>query len=390
LARERLSLSRSTAALAPLFVSLGLLLWYFRTLFGSATLSAAYGPGFSSDVSFSRIPSGGLALILDRQFGLLLFSPVLLFGLCGAWNLWKQNRPMSLLAVAVFGIQIGVGGAFSMWWGGASAPARFLIAAVPALLIVCAAGWQACESRPDRRTLLGAASGFGLGLLWLACAAPRALHNRPDGESGLLRLLAPVLDLDRFFPGFVTGDGIWLAGAWGLILIAAARRLGMGLSTGALPIAFAALTASTPLLDSFSSSLRLLESWSDRRRVFGGRDAESSFSMNVPLGHPPWDLSADVQRYSPRLSLPKGAWTLRVDSRSEGTPEAFNLARVSLRGGDERAPSLVSVTIRSGESATESDFTLTTNFQRVTVLGAGLQSRARVLSVRLTPRSLAP
>ncbi len=389
-ARVRFSWSRAAGAFAPLLGSLGLLLWHFQTLFGSASLSAAYGPGFAADVSWRRIPWGALALIFDRQFGLLLFSPVLLFGLAGASILWRRNRPLTLLAMAVLGVQIAVGGAFSMWWGGASAPARFLIAAVPALLIVCGAAWSGSEARSGRRLLLGAASGFGSGLLFVACLAPRALHNRSDGESGLLRLLAPALDLDRFFPGLISGAGVGLALCWGLALVLISIRPRLGVLAGSIPLAIAAFTASTPLLDPFASSLRALESWSDHRRSFGGQDTPEAFSLNIPLGDAPWYLRAGERSYSPRFSLPKGAWTLRVESRSEGTPGALNLARVSLRGGDESQPALVSATIRAGEEVVIEDFNLDESRQRVNVIGQGLQSRATVLSVRLTPRFLAP
>ena len=387
-ARERFSWSRAAGAFGPLLGSLGLLLWHFQALFGSSSLSAAYGPGFASDVSLGRIPRGALALIFDRQFGLLLFSPVLLFGLAGASSLWKRNRAVTLLAFAVFGSQIGAGGAFSMWWGGASAPARFLIAAVPALLIVCGAAWSGHESRSGRRLLLGAAAGFGSGLLFVACLAPRALHNRSDGESGLLRLLAPVLDLDRFFPGFVGGAGVGLALGWALALVLVSIRPRFGVLAVSIPLAIATLAASTPLLDPFASSLRVLESWTDHRRSFGGQDTEAAFSLSIPLGNAPWDLPTGERRYSPRFSLPKGAWTLRVESRPEGTPGAVNLARISLLG--ETEPALVSATIKAGEEVAIVDFDLNTSLQRVNVLGEGLQSRTAVLSVRLTPRSLTP
>ena len=352
--RGGFSLRRAAAVFGPLVFSVGLLLYHFQTLFGRASLSAAYGPGFSSDVSLSRIPWGASALILDRQFGLLLFCPVLLLGLLGAAGLWKRDPWVASLGVGVAGLLLAVGGSFSMWWGGASAPARFLTGAMPALLILCGACWHDAESRPARRGLLGAASGFGVGLLVLACLAPRALHNRSDGESGLLRLLAPVLDLDRFFPGFVNASGPWFT--------------------------------SKPLLDPFSSSLRALESWGDQRRTFGGRDTEGAFALDIPLGAPSWDLKTGVLLYSPRFSLPKGSWTLSVESRAEDAPEALNIARIDLVGGDENAPPLAATVIRVGESVAVTNFELAQDERRLHVRGEGLQAKVTVWSVRLMPR----
>ena len=375
---------RAGLAFGPLAVSVGLLLVHFQSLFGSASLSAAYGPGFASDVSIARVPFGTAALLLDRQFGLLLFAPVLLLGLAGTRALWKRDWMVALVALAISGVQLGTGGAFSMWWGGASAPARFLIGALPALLILCAACFE--ESK-ERRPVLGAAGGFSLGLLWLACLAPRALHNRADGESGLLRLLAPVLDLDRFFPGFVVPDGgFLLPGLWAIAVMAAIARPRRGHWVAAMPIAFAALTSAKPLLDPFPAALRALEGWDDHRRTLGGVDAKSAFSLDVPLGGSSWEVVPGVSFYSRRFSLPEGAWVLRVESRSEPTPDALNVARVSLVRDDEKDAPIAAVLVRVDETRAAAAFDLPQAERRLRVKSEGLQSRSTILRIRLTPR----
>ena len=379
--RGGFSFGRAAAVFAPLLTSLGLLLAHFQSLFGSASLSAAYGPGFSSDVSLTRIPWGASALILDRQFGLLLFAPVLLLGLAGAVFLWKRDRAVAMLAIAAAGVTLGVGGSFSMWWGGASAPARFLIGAVPVLLLWCGASFQHSE---EGRPRLGAFAGFGLGLLSLACLAPRALHNRADGESGLLRLLSPVLDLDRFFPGFVRADGwTWLAFLWAVALAAMVLRPSLGRWMSLLPLAVAALASPTPLLDPFASSLRALESWKDHRRTFGGGDTEAGFSLDVPLGALASDLTPGVRLYSPRFSLPEGAWTLRVESIADTGPDVSNVCRLSLVTNDESAPPLASAVLKTGSNLGSIDFVSAERENRVHLKGEGLQLRTRIVKVTL-------
>lgn len=379
--RGGFSTGRAAALFAPLLTSLGLLLAHFHSLFGRASLSAAYGPGFSSDVSLARIPWGASALILDRQFGLLLFGPVLLLGLAGAVFLWRRDRTMGMLAIAVAGVSLGVGGSFSMWWGGASAPARFLIASVPVLVLWCGASFQQSE---EGRPRLGAAAGFSLGLLSLACLAPRALHNRADGESGLLRLLSPVLDLDRFFPGFIKAEG-WtgLAFLWVVVLAAMALRPGVGRWATLLPVAVATLASPTPLLDPFASSLRALESWKNHRRTFGGADTEAGFALEVPLGALASDLTPGVRLYSPRFSLPEGAWTLRVESIAETAPDVSNVSRLSLVTDDESAPPLASAVLKTGSSLGSIDFVSAERENRVHLKGEGLQLRTRIVKVTL-------
>jgi len=379
--RDGFSLARAAAVFAPLLLSLGLLLAHFHLLFGSASLAAAYGPGFSSDVSILRIPWGASALILDRQFGLLLFSPVLLIGLAGFVLVWKRDRGIAVVAIAVLGVALGVGGGFSMWWGGASAPARFVIGAIPALLLSCAASFQGAS---DRRAVLGAAGGFGLGLLTLACAAPRALHNRADGESGLLRLLSPTLDLDRFFPGFVTAnDWTWFAALWAAVLVVMVVRPRAGIWAALVPLALVSFASPKPLLDPFAASLRVLESWNDRRRTFGGIDSETGFILDVPLGAVASDLTPGARLYSPRFSLPRGAWSLRVESRAETSPDASNVGRLSLVTDDENNAPLATTMLLSGENVSRADFVLQQGESRVHLKGEGLQLRTRIVRVTL-------
>jgi len=380
---------RIGTAFLPLLLSLLGLLFHFHRLFGNASISAAYGPGFSSDVSLLKIPWGASALLLDRQFGLLLFSPVLLLGLGGLPHLWRQNRALTLTTLGGIGALLGVGGAFSMWWGGASPPARFTIGATPALLLLCGALWKSGETRTGVRRILGASAGYGMGLLWVAILAPRALHNRADGASGLLRLLAPTLDLDRFFPGFVTEDlSVLVAVSWVAVIVASVTRPGTALMLLALPLSAGSLGAAGPLIDPFTASLRALESWSFDRRTFGGRDTPAAFVLDVPLGAPPWDLWPGQERYSPRFSLPRGEWTIRVSARALPTQDAVNVARVSIVGDDATASPLVSSMVRVGEGVSEASFSTARYERRLHVRGEGLQAQASILSIHLTPESL--
>ena len=388
--RGAFSIRRAASVWAPLLLSTGALLLHFHSVFGSASLSAAYGPGFSSDVSVFRIPWGASALLFDRQFGLLLFSPVLLLGLAGALGLWKENRRAGATAIACFAALLGVGGAFSMWWGGASAPARFLIGGTPALLIFCGALWRRSAPNSGIRAVLGAGLGYGSGLLLLACLAPRALHNRADGDSGLLRLLAPMLDVDRFVPGFVTETGaILLTAAWAIVLLTTVLRARLAPGALLLPLLIGGLTATRPLIDPFAAPLRVLESWNNTRRSFGGVDAPSAFILPVPLGDTSWNLGPGSVFHSPRFSLPSGLWTLEVESRSEAGEGAVNLARVLLVGDDPAAP-FATATIRAGEPVSRADFSLEQGERRVRLRAEGVQATATVLAVRLFQKPADP
>lgn len=379
---------RALATAAPLAISLGLLLLHFRSIFGSASLSAAYGPGFRDDVSIMRIPWGASALLFDRQFGLLLFAPVLVFAFFGAGAALRKDRLIGATAAATAASFVAIGGAFSMWWGGASAPARFVIGAGPALLLLLGAVWTSSAERPERRRVLAGAAGFGAGLLLLACMAPRALHNRADGDSGLLRLLAPTLDVDRAFPGFVMEGAtpVPLALLWAVALVALMMtRALVGRALVLAPFVFAAFTAPRPFLDSFSASLRVLEAWTDSRHALGGDDRREAFALDVPLGAATWKLAAGTIEFSPRFSLPTGRWAMTVASRSEPSTEAVNLASVDLVADNDDATPLATSRIRVDEARSTVAFALNRPAPRLRLRGRGFQAEAVIESVRLSP-----
>ena len=307
----------------------------------------------------------------------------------GAFAAWPlRGISLSLFTGATLPplLFLAVGGAFSMWWGGASPPARFLMGGVPALGFLCAVAWRNAERQPALRGLLAALSGFGVGLLALACLAPRALHNRADGESGLLRLLAPTLDLDRFFAGFVSGPPAFIAatGWLGAIAIVARRP-----RAGALALALAgAISAATGThgvwLDPFRASLRLLEAWDDRRAAFGGPDTRDAFSLRVPLGDPAWTLDGGGTRESPRFSLPAGRWSLHARVRSLSSPDALNLGTLEIVGDDAETP-LGVARVRADSDTATGAFALDRGERRVRVRARAVQGRFEVIDATLTP-----
>ena len=90
---------------------------------------------------------------------------------------------------------IAAGAAYVGWWGGAAPPARYLVPALArdrALRRPRRPRAQGDGDRPRRLRPRARRAGRG--------QAPRILHNRADGESLLLRNLAPGVDLDTLLP----------------------------------------------------------------------------------------------------------------------------------------------------------------------------------------------
>ncbi len=252
---------RLLAALACA-ASLGGLLAFFAATYGHASLSAAYGPRLASDLSLARLPDGLAGLLLDRQFGLAAVGPLWLLALPGLVLLWRFRPGDALRAALLAAASLGVGASFSMWWGGACPPGRFVVPAVPALALSLALG---ARRRPAAAAAL---LGAGAAVLLLAAQTPSALHNRADGESGLLRHLFRAVDLDGSLPSFVLREpGAGLLALTLLAALALAWRFGArGLAAGLAGFALVSgALRSTPLLDERQAVARLLDGWDETR-----------------------------------------------------------------------------------------------------------------------------
>ena len=141
------------------------------------------------------------------------------------------------------------------------------------------------------------------------------------------------------------------------------------------------------LLLGVAASLRVLESWNDRRTTFGGSDTEAGFALEVPLGPLAADLVPGVELYSPRFSLPKGLWTLRTESRTEPGSNALKVCRLSLVTADENLPPLATLVIEINAPLSQKDFDVAERENRVHLKGEGLQLRTRILRVTLVRRA---
>lgn len=383
-ARGRALVAR-LVAVALLAASVAGLLFFFHALFGQASLSAAYGPRFASDVSLARLPWGLPALFLDRQFGLLAPAPVWALALPGMAALLATRAGDTLRALLLAGSTLAVGASFSMWWGGACPPGRFVVPALPALALLLA---PACRLR---REALAALAAAGLAITLLAAGTPRALHNRADGDSGLLRFLVPSLDLDPSLPSFVVGGGE--AALLGLTLVALlmlawawkARGLVVGLIAYAL-VSSAAREA--PLVDRRTSVARLLDAWDEGRVVpVSGPLELSALALPLDLPRAPWTLRAGDSRRSRRVAVPPGLYRLEIDARPGPTRAAIHLTRLEAQS-DEL--SLDWAYLRVDRPLPPIELLLPGGAPRLVLVASGVADEGLVLGARLVPLALVP
>ncbi len=372
-------------SLALVALSIALLLYFFARLYGRASIDAAYGPGFASDVSLGRSPRGALGLLFDRQFGLFALAPLFLLALPGFASL-ARRRPGDAMRALLFSLATFlVGASFSMWWGGSCPPARFVVPALPALALLVA------FAIPRRPGLFGALALVGLAFTAIAALAPRAIHNRADGESGMLRFLSPALNLDDGLPSFVVEQPA--APLLALSLLAAfalAWRYGpRGALSGAAACALLASgLRATPLLDQPAAALNLMFAWDTTNMVSLGRPLTPSAveaALDLPLA--PWTFAADELRSTRPFDLPPGRYTVDIRARVTEAARTARVVKLDLASGDllfERRY------LREDQPLQPIDLSLPAGARRLTLSGRGFQGHGVVEAVALRPLAIVP
>ena len=222
---------RFAAAVAfsvPIFLSLAGWFAFFYVIYGTVSPTAPYGAYRAYNIYPANIPRGILGLLFDQKFGVLFYSPVYLFAIAGAWKMLRRRKlwwlgGSLLAATALF---VGQTTELYMWWGGNSAPARFLVPIVP-----CLAPMIAVAIADSRRTWSRALLGTWLALS-LAVAAAGAgwparflIFSDPHGRARLLQLLEAGSPLALSYPTFTELD--WRTPLLGLVPWLAAAGVGL-------------------------------------------------------------------------------------------------------------------------------------------------------------------
>ena len=143
---------------------------YFLRIYGTLDPSAPYG-GYTQ-TAWAHVPAGVAGLLLDAQFGVLGVAPVFALALIGlAWMLRRRRRRRtpapagsrsrlagsSRVAIVVAFVGYTVASAsYRMWWGGASAPARFLVPMLLPLALPIGVAWSRTRGVASRALALAA------------------------------------------------------------------------------------------------------------------------------------------------------------------------------------------------------------------------------------------
>ncbi len=177
---------------------------YFQVIYGTPNPAVPYGDTSGPDgTHLSYAPGGLTGLLLDQQFGLFVYAPVLGLALAGLARLSKDRVGRAALAVAgVAGLYLVIAATYWMWWAGVPAtPARLVTATLPVLAVPLARCWK---ERQQRRAAFVIALGVTLALALIVIGVDRAAlaWNVRDGEARWLEWFGPVVNLRRGWPSF--------------------------------------------------------------------------------------------------------------------------------------------------------------------------------------------
>ncbi len=226
---RRGSIARWLTLVAPLVVSAAGLMLYHRALYGFFDPRRVYGR--RPEFSFQTLPEGLAGLLLDQEFGLLIYAPVFALALPGLFALARTRWRLALVVASTIGAVLVTAGTWHMWRGGFNPPARFLVPIVPFLALAVASALRRGVSAP-----VAVLIGWGLWVGLAGGAAPSLVHRDRDETGPFWRERSGAVCWSRLLPGFVLEDPDRhrLALLWGGLLLLAVIGKREGASTWGL------------------------------------------------------------------------------------------------------------------------------------------------------------
>jgi hypothetical protein len=217
--RARRPLAHAVTLSVPIAVSLVAWVGFFYVIYGTLDPQAPYGDYTAQFVRFENLPRSLAGTFFDQKFGLFVYAPIYLIAVFGVLALLRDSR-WRWIAIVSLGLALAFVASSSrlyMWWGGASAPARFLVPVVPLLAPSLAAAFARLRHR-----VAAAHVGVALGASLLIAAvsivdmAPPLLFSSPHGVARLAERLAGGAPLPAALPTFTEEN--WIAPALRLLL----------------------------------------------------------------------------------------------------------------------------------------------------------------------------
>jgi hypothetical protein len=404
---------RALVAFATPMAVLGLLWVYsFYVIYGVLDPEAPYGRYAGLYVVTRNIPHGLIGLLFDQKFGLLFYSPIYLVAIAGAWLMVRQPETRYLGAVLIATVVLfsGSSSRLYMFWGGASAPARFLVPILPCLAPMIAVAVASARS-PAARALIGLwlVMGVGVGVAGIAWPSRLLLFSDPHGRARVLEALQGGSPLPFVIPTFTDPDWatqvgqllLWLvAGAIGFAVLLLSARRGFfsawrlaGVTTVAFVLPGAVLTARPVASVREATSQRGVTDliWRldpSRLRVFSyvtlRRASPDRLRQLSTLALRPEPDAAKTAYVTPLPVLPPGSYEAVVSFTSSG----LHNGEVAVTAGSAQV--VFARAVGSLPSPTKLRFELPVPVRRLSVRIADASTGSAVTRVEIVPLAVDP
>ena len=240
---------------------------FFYAIWGTPLPMAPYGSMVQTTPLNLRFGAPGL--LFDQEYGLFAYAPVYVLAATGLYQMWRADgelRRQAIEITVIFIALLATVGAFAIWWGGTSAPARPIASGLPLLMLPIAIAFRSAPIASPRRAAQHLLLWISIGIALTLAISENGLliANGRDGTSALLDYWSPRWELWTIAPTFVAPQWTlraWIRTAWWLVIASAAawtlmKARATRAGTSAL-IAFGTLTAAlitvaitTPLLPS--------------------------------------------------------------------------------------------------------------------------------------------
>ena len=112
---------------------------YFWLIWGTPSPLAPYGAETESSLSY--IGRGVAGLLIDQQHGVITTAPIYAIAVAGLWPLFRHRRRLAIELLVIVVPYVVAISTYAMWWGGTSAPARFVAAILPLAALPIALAW---------------------------------------------------------------------------------------------------------------------------------------------------------------------------------------------------------------------------------------------------------
>jgi hypothetical protein len=194
--------------------------WSNKLVLGDASIGAYYktnGAPMDTLFSLAQSPRILFGLLIDQEYGLLPWAPVLVLAAAGL-SLWVRRRDRLLLPLLSWGLPYLALMSCFVYWTGPMAPARYLVPLVPFAALAAVEGMAAL--RPLRWPFWLA--GLSWALAMLMQILPWFCFSKRQGECWPLRMLGNALGLrlTPAFPSFIINTPQSYLWALGLVLVA--------------------------------------------------------------------------------------------------------------------------------------------------------------------------